>query len=165
MTRRRLPLALVLLIAVAPTAAAQDVVFVVRHAERADDGMQKGVKDPPLSAAGDARAQALARMLRGADVRHVFATEFKRTQQTAEPLAAAGHVAVTTIAAKDIDGLVQKLSGITGAALVVGHSDTVPDILHALGVKEDVRISDDEYDNLFIVVRGGGEARLIKLRF
>jgi phosphohistidine phosphatase SixA len=162
---RRIALAAVLLLTVVSLAAAQDVVFVVRHAERADAGMKKGMEDPPLSAAGEARAKTLARMLRSADVEHVFATQFRRTQQTAEPLARAEHLDVTTVTAKDIDALVQKLSGITGTSLVVGHSDTIADILHALGVKEDVTIADDEYDNLFVVVRGEGEPRLIKLRF
>jgi len=165
MTSRRLALAVFLLLSFAPLALAQEVVFVVRHAERADAGMMKGMDDPPLSPEGEARARTLARMLRNAGVNHVFATPFKRTQQTAQPLAAAEHVDLTIVPAKDIDALVQKLSGAGGTSLVVGHSDTVAGILHALGVKEDVKISDNEYDNLFVVVKAGGETTLVKLRF
>jgi phosphohistidine phosphatase SixA len=149
----------------ASTVSAQDVVFVVRHAERADAGMQKGMDDPPLSASGAARAAALARMLRSAHIERVFATEFRRTQQTAEPLAKAEHVDVTIVTAKDVDALVQKLTAGKGATLVVGHSDTVPRILKTLGVKDNVKISDDEYDNLFVVIRSAGEATLVRLRF
>src|SRR5262245_18994088 len=65
---------------------AQKLVFVVRHAERADAGMQAQT-DPPLSAAGEARAQKLAAMLADAGVENIFATQFKRTQDTAKPLA------------------------------------------------------------------------------
>lgn len=167
MTSRRIALAAFLLLAFAPLALAQHVVFVVRHAERADAGVagMKGMEDPPLSAEGEARAQRLAGMLRSADVKQVFASQFKRTQLTAQPLATAEHLEIATITAKDIDALVQRLSAATGASLVVGHSDTVPQILRALGAKDDVKISDNEYDNLFVVVRTGGEANLIRLRF
>jgi hypothetical protein len=48
---------------------------------------------------------------------------------------------------------------------VVGHSNTVPDILKSLGVSEPIRIADDEYDRLFVVVRRGGEPELLKLRY
>ena len=104
-------------------------------------------------------------MLRSADVEHVFASQFKRTQKTAQPLAAAEHLETTVVTAKDIDALTKQLSATKGASLVVGHSDTVGDIIKALGVKEEVTISDDEYDNLFVVVKIQGEARLVRLRF
>ena len=68
-----------------PTAPAPAKVFVVRHAEKAD------LSDPdtPLSPAGEQRAQALAKSLQGERVKAVYATEFKRTQQTAQPTAKA----------------------------------------------------------------------------
>lgn len=165
MTRRRIVLSSFLVLALATTATAQDVVFVVRHAERADAGMKDGMKDPPLSHEGEARARRLASMLRSAEVEHVFASQFKRTQETAQPLAAAEDLETTVVTAKDIDALAKQLSATKGASLVVGHSDTVGDIIKALGVKEEVTISDDEYDNLFVVVRTRGEARLVRLRF
>jgi hypothetical protein len=50
--------------------------------------------------------------------------------------------------------------------LVVGHSNTLPEVLKKLGVKDDIKIEDSEYDNLFIVVRPeSGEPTLIRLRF
>jgi phosphohistidine phosphatase SixA len=165
MTSRRVALAVLLLITVASLASAQDVVFVVRHAERADAGMKQGMEDPPLSAVGEERAKRLAIILRSADIKQVFASQFKRTQLTAGPLATQEHLEITTVTAKDINALVQKLSTAKGASLVVGHSDTVPQVLQALGVNDDVKISDQEYDNLFVVVRVGGETKLIKLRF
>lgn len=165
MTSRRFALAVFLLMTVASLASAQDVVFVVRHAERADAGMKQGMEDPPLSAAGEERAKRLAMMLRSADIKQVFASQFKRTQLTAGPLAAQQHLEITTVTAKDIDALVQKLSTAKGASLVVGHSDTVPHVLKALGARDEVKISDQEYDNLFVVVRVGGETKLVKLRF
>src|SRR5262249_46662073 len=81
-------------------AFAQNLVFVVRHAERADAGMQAQT-DPPLSAAGEARAQKLAAMLADAGVKDIFATEFKRTQDTAKPLAMKTGVAFEQVGSKD----------------------------------------------------------------
>lgn len=148
-------------------------IFVVRHAERADGGAPSmggtgsmtGSSDPPLSAEGAQRAERLASMLRDAGITRVFATEFARTRQTAEPLAKRASVAVTVVPAKDLAGLVEQLSAAGGAALVVGHSNTVPEILKALGLEEPIRIADAEYDNLFIIVRGGGSPRLVRLKY
>jgi broad specificity phosphatase PhoE len=132
-------------------AFAQKLVFVVRHAERADAGMQAQT-DPPLSAAGEARAQKLAAMLADAGVKDIFATEFKRTQDTAKPLATKTGVAVEHVGSTDTAPLIAKIkSHPNDVVLVVGHSNTLPAILKALaGV--DVAIADDEYDNLFVVV-------------
>ena len=103
-------------------------------------------------------------MLKDTKLTAVFATEFKRTQQTAAPTAAAQHVTVTTVKADQTAELVQKLKTAKGAVLVVGHSNTVPEVMTALGVKPAVTIADDEFDNLFIVTTGAqprdGEAAL-----
>lgn len=163
-------IALLLVVAAVPVAAAQDVVFIVRHAERADGGrpagMSKGPADPDLSEAGHARATRLAAMLKEADVRHIYVTQFKRTQQTAAPLAAAAHVDPTVVSSKEIDALVRQVQAADGPSLVVGHSDSVPEILKALGVTEDVHIGENDYDNFFIVVRGEGvKPVLLTLKF
>src|SRR5579871_6565122 len=87
--------------------SAQKLVFVVRHAERADAGMQ-AQRDPALSAAGEARAQKLAAMLTDAGVKDIFATEFKRTQDTAKPLAMKTGVAVEQVGSADTAMLIAK---------------------------------------------------------
>ena len=80
MKRVMIAIALAAIVLFTPAVSlAQKLVFVVRHAERADTGMQAQT-DPPLSAAGESRAQKLAAMLADAGVKDVFATEFKRTQ-------------------------------------------------------------------------------------
>lgn len=150
-----------------------DVIFVVRHAERADGGASPksmtASPDPALSPAGHARAKALASLLRAAGIKRIYVTEFTRARQTAEPIAASADVEIATVPSKDTDGLVRTIavggSG-AGAALVVGHSNTVPAILEALGVREPIAIADDEYDNLFVVVRGPSTpATLIALKY
>jgi phosphohistidine phosphatase SixA len=164
--------------AVRASAEATDnrAIFLVRHAERADDPPEDQAKqpamaagltgaDPELSAIGLARARRLAEMLRHAGVRRIFTTEYRRTRQTAEPLASAVNVEIAGVPSKDVPGLVEKLKASTGVSLVVGHSNTIPDILKALGVAETVRIPDDEYDNLFLVIPRDAAPQLLKLKY
>jgi phosphohistidine phosphatase SixA len=153
-------------------AAAQQVIYVVRHAERADStpaagqAMTAPANDPPLSPAGHARAARLATMLRSADIWQIISTEFQRTRQTAAPLAKALNLEVTTSPAREPDALLLKIREAKGNVLVVGHSNTVPEVLKRLGVKDPITIADSEYDNLFIVTRpASGEPILIRLRF
>ena len=127
----------------------QSTLFIVRHAEKADDS-----KDAELSEAGRARAEALANMLRDSKISVIYTTEFKRTQQTAAPLAKALGLTITTLPAENQAALVTKLRAFTGNSLVVGHGNTVPDIIKALGITEPVNIPDSDYDNLFVVVLG-----------
>jgi broad specificity phosphatase PhoE len=129
------------------TATAQSTIFIVRHAEKAD-----ATKDPDLSEAGRARAEALAKTLREANITAVYTTEFKRTQQTAAPLAKALGITVTTLPAKDGAALIAKLRALNENALVVGHGDTIPDLIKALGISEPINITENDYDNLFVVV-------------
>jgi broad specificity phosphatase PhoE len=150
--------------------AADQVIFVVRHAERADGGAAAGgmmaSSDPPLSAAGIERARRLAALLVSADVRSIFITEFARTRQTAAPLAEAAQITATAVSAKDAAALSRRVRAAPGNVLVIGHSNTVPELLKQLGVKTPITIADNEYDNLFVIVRpDAGEPTLIRLRY
>lgn len=165
------------LAAITPARSDASPVYVVRHAERADGGAARppggmagenamlAPADPPLSTEGQARAARLALMLREAGITRIYTTEYARTRQTAEPVARAAGVEITVVPSKDHAALVQKISAPGGPALVVGHSNTVPDILKALGIEEPIRIADSEYDNLFVVVRAGGASQVLKLKF
>jgi phosphohistidine phosphatase SixA len=158
-----------LLLATTGTAADKQVVFVVRHAERADAGSadaQSMNADPPLSAAGKTRAERLAAMLRDARIAHVFTTELRRTRDTAAPVAAAAHIEPVTVPLKDVDGLIARVTAAKGVSLIVGHSNTVPEILRKLGVSEAVHIGDDEFGDLFVVVRGApADVTLVRLKY
>lgn len=164
--------ALAVIVCAATTAAQQHVVYVVRHAERADSApataqtMIAPANDPPLSEAGHARAARLAAMLRSAAIRQIVATEFQRTRQTAEPLAKALKLEISTTPARDPDALLARIRDAKGNLLIVGHSNTVPEVLKRLGVTDAITIAESEYDNLFIVTRPAtGEPILIRLRF
>jgi phosphohistidine phosphatase SixA len=163
--RRLIPrfIAALAVLALAAPAAAQQTVFVVRHAERADS--TPGAKptmaaDPDLSEAGRARAASLATALKDAGIVAIFTTEFKRTQQTAEPLAKALGVIVKIVKGDAEASLVEQVAAAKGNVLVVGHSNTVPSIVKRLGVTTAVAVGDDEFDNLFIVTRGGAPSLL-----
>ncbi len=139
--------------AFAQRASGEKLVFIVRHAEKANATEQ----DPSLSEIGRARAVALATALRDAGVSEVFVTQRKRTHETAAVLAEArqltahvvpfgastpGHAAAVVVAVRKARG---------DAVLVVGHSNTVTLIVAALGGPRLPELCDAEYSNLFIV--------------
>ena len=155
--------AFLIVVSLAATAAAQQTVFVVRHAERADTAAGAAptmAADPELSDAGRARAESLAAALGDAKVVAIFATEFKRTQATAAPLAKALGLQVTTISSKEPAKLIQAVKSAGGNVLVVGHSNTVPAIVKDLGVAAPITVGDAEYDNLFVVTIGAAPSVL-----
>ena len=140
---------------------AQVTVIFTRHAEKA----ATPPKDPPLTEAGKRRAEALASMLADSGVEAIYTTELQRTQQTAAPLAARVHVTPTVLPAKDTAVLVKAIRARhSGVVVVVGHSNTLPDIISALGGPK-VEISDSQYDNLFVLTVGPSESSLLRLHY
>ena len=141
-------------------ANAAPVIFIVRHAEktRASDN------DPDLSLQGQKRADSLAHILKDSQITSVFVTEFKRTQETAAPTAKAAHVSPTVIPASDVGALVEKLRALNGNALVVGHGNTIPDLLKALGIATPVSIPEDDYSEIFAVLVGDAP-QLLRLHY
>ena len=103
-----------------------------------------------LSVAGQERAKTLARVLEHADITGIYVSDRKRTQQTAQPLADRLKITPTVLSKAEMDSLPEKLKSATGNILIVGHSDTLPELMQALGVPK-IAIANDEYDNLFIV--------------
>lgn len=140
-------LILSILVLMAAAADAVPVIVVVRHAEKASTGGN----NPELSVAGEKRAEALARILKDSQITSVFVTEFKRTQQTAAPTATAAHVSPTIVPAGDTAGLVSKLRALNGNALVVGHGNTIPDLVKELGIATPISIPGDDYSEIFLV--------------
>ena len=163
---KRTALSLLLAVLAVSPAAAQQTIFLIRHAERADTA--PGVSptmaaDPDLSAAGRARAESLATALKDAKITAIYVTKYKRTQQTAAPLAKALGLTVNIVTA-DAAAVVKQIAGAKGNVLIVGHSNTVPDVIKELGVATPVTIGDDEFDNLFIVTTGT-HASVLRLHY
>ncbi|MEO5720826.1 MAG: phosphoglycerate mutase family protein [Chthoniobacterales bacterium] len=158
---RNLFLALALLVSLVGYIFAEPTIFLVRHAEKASTG---DPKDPDLSGAGRQRAESLAAMLKDAGITAIYATDLKRSQQTTEPLAKAASVEPTIVPAKDTAALVAKLKEAKSNVLVVGHSNTLPEILKTLGVESPPAIDEADYDNLFVLTPGS-PTQLLRLHF
>lgn len=141
-------------------------VILVRHAEKAIVPPEN--KDPDLSAAGLERAQELATMLGGSDIKAIYATQFKRTQQTVKPLAGKIGIPVTLVEAKKTTDLVKQIRAENAGQVIfiAGHNNTVPEIVAALGGPQLPIIPESEYDNLYILtVQSDGSAKLLKMKY
>lgn len=150
-------------------------VFLVRHAEKATTPPE----DPPLVEAGNARSQELSRILGRAGIKAIYTSQFLRTKQTAEPLAKHLGVASTAVQIKmspsnpreiseqSIRDIVENIYRRAGdAALVVGHSNTVPLVIKMLGGDVVPTIDEKEFDDLFVVtVYARGKAKVTHLKY
>lgn len=150
-------------------------VFLVRHAEKEDEPKQ----DPPLKKEGVLRSQELARLLGDAGVKTIVTSQFARTKQTAEPLASKAGLTVTSISLKSNPSnprliaeestaeVVNKILEHAGeSVLVVGHSNSVPDVIKMLGGDVVPTIDEKKFDDLFIVtVYAKGKARVVHLKY
>jgi len=162
---RTLAAGLAAAVAISPAAPAQTIVLV-RHAERADAS-----PDPDLAPAGQARALALAEALKGGRLTLVLTTPLKRTQQTARPAADAAGVAITPISTEGGAAHIQLVADAARKApanatvLIVGHSNTVPDIARALGDVAAPTLTDCDYDRLTVIALGGLEPKVVHARY
>ncbi len=154
------------LLAVSSLAAQNTTVILVRHAEKA----ATPADDPPLTPEGEARARALWEAVKDAGVNAVITTQLVRTKATAQPTASALGLTPQIINAsgathpQDVAAAIKKHAGHT--VLVVGHSNTVPSIIEALGAKKPPAICDPEYDNLYIVTLApDGKAGVVRSKF
>jgi len=135
------------------------VVYAVRHAERADDGAQGDATmsgammadDPPLSEAGRGRAAELAGLLATVGLTHVHSTDLLRTRATAQPTSDATGIPIDLYDAADVEGLARRLLATPGTHLVVGHSNTTPELVEALGGEPGEPIAPLEYDRIYLV--------------
>lgn len=153
--------------------AAPITVIALRHAEKGDDDP----RDPTLNADGQARAEALAHLLEHAGVTHLFSTPYKRTQDTLAPLAKALGLDVAEYSPMDMDALTTKLNELPAGsvAVVVGHSNTTPGVVLALGgTIADVgtyrgapALAESEHDRAFVVTLASDDraAKCLELRY
>ena len=130
---------------------------LIRHADATGDP----ASDPALNAAGLARAQELRRVLADAGIRAIFVTSTRRSRQTAEPLAAdLGIVPSVIDVAADVVAAIRALPA-SSVALVVGHTNTLPDINSGLRGPPFPAPDQMEFDCLFLLA----SPRLVRLRY
>jgi len=146
-------------------------VILVRHAEKATTDPRD--PNPALSPQGQQRARDLAELLRTRHVAGVIATQFARTQLTAQPTAEGAHVVVDTVpASRDVQVHAAAIAELIRTryagktVLVVGHSNTVPKIIAALGGPALADLCDTAYGNLFtLVIPSSGAPRFTQGHF
>ena len=139
--------------------------ILVRHAEKASDGSD----DPDLTDAGRTRAEKLASMFKDTPFTSIYSTGFKRTVQTAYPLAAAHGLKVQKYEAlkRDvIEGIIDEHRG--GIVLMTGHSDTTPWTANLLTGEETYsKYAESEYGTILIVAvtEVGKSASVIRINY
>jgi broad specificity phosphatase PhoE len=149
-------------------ANAQQTVILVRHAELQGATAMAEPKELPLSDAGKARARRLAELLEGSSVAAIYVTDFQRTNQTGQPLSYKIDRPLTVVPKGDSGELVARMrkehAGQT--VLVVGHTDTLPGLIKALGYPAEIKIEPQDYGNVFIVTpKADGAPAFLRLRY
>ncbi len=148
---------------------ATTTIIFVRHAEKA----LTPPEDPGLSPAGQRRVAELKRQLVDADVvagvDAVYSTPFRRTEETARPIAEALGLSVNSYDAADTEAIIEYIvrEHKGKVILVVGHSNTLPRLMADMGASKKVPpIAEDEYDNIYIVsIPWFGKTKTIRLRY
>jgi phosphohistidine phosphatase SixA len=138
------------------------VVFLVRHAEKADHS-----QDPELSAAGRERAELLAKSLRSANIEFVHSSNFIRTRETATPTANEFGLDVTIYDPYSLNVFAEQLRQLGGRHLVVGHSNTTPAMVKLLGGNSGIAINEEgEFDRLYrVTIDNEGRVSTVLLRY
>lgn len=161
---RRLPLMLLLLLSTTACLAAPDQVLLFRHAEKASEP----AGDPALSADGRARADALADALRHAGVDAIIVTQYRRTGETAAPLARRLGIEPQVVEAgadglqAHVDAVADAVRAQQGVVLVVGHSNTLAPVIEVLGGPALDDLAESDYGDLFVLTPGDGGDRLLR---
>lgn len=142
--------ALVMVTCLPLVAAAQDtMIYLARHGEK-----QATATDPGLTAEGQLRAQNIATTLKRANIRHIFSTAYARTQQTAQPLGTALALPVQAYDPKQQAAFAKQLLALKGNTLVVGHSNTIPELVRLLGGDPGADLPETEFNRLYQLAIG-----------
>jgi broad specificity phosphatase PhoE len=131
--------------------------YIVRHAEKEASGPNMMTTDVPLSEKGKNRAEALKEVLKNKKIANIFSTNTIRTKSTAQPTADYFSLTIQTYGPMPDSVFIMKLKSEKKNVLIVGHSNTVDDIVNMLCGKKEIPgdLKDQDYDNLFIVKKKG----------
>ena len=149
----------VVLVAIGGCHTDQTTVLLTRHAEKTIDS-----QNPGLTETGHARAQALAQLAQSEGVDVVVSTQLRRTIETAAPAAETIGTSIDIVPVASpvnrhiaivVELIQSRYAGHT--VLVVGHSNTIPLLVSALGGPA-VQIKDSDYGDVFILTLRDGEA-------
>jgi phosphohistidine phosphatase SixA len=131
----------------------------MRHLQKGEGG-----SDPALSAEGAANAQRLLAWFEGrAKPQAIYVSPTRRARETAAPLAANLGLTPKEYNPGDTAALLARVRSETGSVLVVGHSNTVPDIVAGLGGTRPAPLSDSDYGAVWVVAKAGGATEQLGL--
>jgi len=119
-------------------------IYLVRHAEK-----QKDVDNPPLTSCGRLRARQLATMLADTELDTIYSTSTQRTMATAQPLSQLKKLAIKNYSANDLTQFAFSLKQLKQNVLVVGHSNTTPQLTELLSGDKIAPIEDHQYQRLY----------------
>lgn len=151
------------------------IVYLVRHAERADEPRQ----DPPLNEKGVLRSQDLARVLVSANIKTIITSQYLRTRQTAEPLAKQANIPMTPVSLSVSTSNPRMITNQSTAevaskilerpgesVLVVGHTNSIPDVIKMLGGDVTPVMDEKKFDDLFVVtIYAKGKAKVAHMKY
>ena len=141
-----------LLLTTLPVLAAD--IYLVRHAEKVKDDS----KDPALTDIGEQRAENLAVVLKGAGVERIYSSDYIRTRNTATPLAKVLDLDIELYDPKTLEPFAAQLLELESNALVVGHSNTTPELAELMGGDGGTPIVEEwEYDRLYLLQTESGQ--------
>jgi broad specificity phosphatase PhoE len=145
--------------AATPRAAALEPnILVIRHLHT-----PKGATDPDLTSEGHAAAQALAKWLSRNPPRAIFVSDTKRARQTAAPAATRFRVTPIVYDPRDTAALLASVQAQRGTVLIVGHSNTVPDIVAGLGGERPAPLVHEDFGDIWHIQ--GPERRTNRTKF
>ncbi len=151
----------------AKLASKETVIYIVRHAEK--QTADPGNANPELNPEGLKRAHDLNLLLKKKPIAAVFATNFKRTMQTGAPVAQRNGIPISSYKADDFEGISKLILSDYRFknTVVVGHSNTVSELIKAFGLEPPVsKLDDADYDLIFTVrIDKDGQKKLITQRF
>ncbi len=152
----RLALITTLLLSSAPAAALPDTVYVMRHLQKAAG------TDPGLTKIGSANAVRLAFWFKHDAPEAIYVTQFRRSVETARPLSRRLKVRTTSYDANATAAMIAKVQASKGPVLIVGHSNTVPQIIQALGgPRASGNLAESDFGRIWIVK--SGRVRVVRL--
>ena len=129
--------------------------YVVRHLNT-----PAGERDPDLLPEGQRVAALLPARLAAHPPRTIFVSDYRRSRQTAAPTATRYGLTVTVYDPADTPGLVARVRAAPGPVLIVGHSNTVPDIVEQLGGTRPAALTHPDFGDLWIIAPGGASQRV-----
>jgi phosphohistidine phosphatase SixA len=155
----KLYLSVICVLLLAPCMASDNfTLYLVRHAEK-----QADTKNPPLTECGKERAKQLATLLSTANIKSIYSTSYQRTMSTAAPLSNKQKIAIKNYNPRQLEQFALHLKQRKENALIVGHSNTTPQLTQIISEQQVSPMSEKEYQNLYQVQYIDGSLTLTRL--